>query len=338
MKREELLKALEMIKPGVDDKDKANLGQDNCLFSGDTVSSFNNDIAITYPIDSGIKALVRAMDLISILKKLRKISETVKIESISGKIMLTTSSSKNELATIEDPVVEERLLTVHKAVSDLKWMKLPVNFIDNLHVCAMAASKKESQFTLACVYAEGVNMIGSDNDKVAWATLDAPVKKMLIRASCVKSIININPIQYSGDSAFYHFKNEDGAIVSIRRVTGEYPIEYMNFFDFQGQTFSIPNEALGGIELASVFVDEKAPTISVQVHPGRCIISSGVKRGSSKFRVDISYKGEPFTFHIDPDVFKELLKHNTEITVGDNVAKIVVDDSNLKMLTTLILE
>jgi len=338
MNRAELLKALEIIKPGTDDKDKANLGQDNCLFNEDTVSAFNNEIAITYPINSALVAMIRAADLIALLKKMKKLSSTVTLTSDGKQMHVTTVDSKHTLSVLNDDVVEERLKAVHSSASSLKWMALPDNFVESVAICALAASKKESQFTLACVYADGVNMLASDNDKVAWATLTSPVKKLLVKASAVKNIVAINPIEYSGDKAFYHFRSADGAMVSVRRVTGEYPVEYIDFFKFDGNKFSIPSKALDGMDMMSVFIDEKSPTISVEVKPGRCIISNANSRGSSKFKVDITYKGDPFNFFIGHEVFSEMLKYNTDITVGDNVAKIISEDGAFKMLTTLIME
>lgn len=340
MNRASLLTALEMVKPGIDDKDKTNLGQDKCFFNEDTVSAFNNELAITYPIHSGVTALVRAMDLISLLKKMHKISNEVSLSSDGTSLEVTTVDSRTSIPVSSDTDVENRLTAIQEAVNakDMKWFDLPGNFQDCALICSLAASKRESQFTLACIYLDGLNALASDNDKVTWAILDKPIKKMLIKATAVKHIIAINPTQYSGDKSYFHFKNEDDAIISVRRVVGEYPVEYMGMFDFTGTVFSIPKKAIDGIGMLSVFIDDKAPAIKVDVQKGRCVMSSGASRGASKFKVDIQYNGEPFSFMIGPDVLGEMLKHSTDITVGDNIAKIVSDDETFKMITTLILE
>lgn len=339
MDRQILLTALEMIKPGIDDKDRSNLGRDNCLFTPTSVSAFNGDVAITYPVETGIQALVRANDLISLLKKMRKFSNEINLSVSESSLHVNTADSKTELAVVIDPEIEERLIAVHASVGSLKWMDLPDNFCDAATICSMAASKRESQFTLACVYFNEENALASDNDKVSWTILDKPVKPMLIKASCIKFITAINPVEYSGSKSFFHFRDKDGAVVSVRKVTGVYPVEYMDMFDFKGIVFSIPQteKTVGAIEMLSVFVDYKSPSVIVNVQKGVCIISASNGRGSSKFKVGIKYNGNPFSFQIGPDVLSELLKHSTDITIGDNIAKIVSDDEAFKMITTLIM-
>jgi hypothetical protein len=343
MNRNTLLSMFELIKPGVDTKAKGQNGQDLCLITHSGISAFNNEIFVTCPgniVDGKDSILVKALDVLAVLKKIKDKDEiNITIDS-GNSLHLGTKSTKITVSGVTDPEASDRLTSIESNVASIEeWADLPSNFNYCILMASFAASKREAQFTLACVYVDGSDVLGSDNNMIAWLEMDDEMDHMLIKASAVKSITALNPTKYFIDDSFYHFQNDTGAIISIRKVTGTYPVEFKDFFNFteDGMSFDLPVDLASGIEVASVFLDDAAPMISLDVHSGQIIVRSTNARGTAKSRAAITYKGPKFSFMIDPSILLEFLKYSTTLTVDEKItmASIKSDDGVLRMITSL---
>ena len=70
IKKEELLKALAAVKPGLSSKDVIEQST-SFAFMGGHVVTYNDEIAVRYPVDLEIEGAIRANELYSFLSKIK---------------------------------------------------------------------------------------------------------------------------------------------------------------------------------------------------------------------------------------------------------------------------
>lgn len=330
MKRKELLNALTAVKPGIASREIVE-SMTYFYFSGTHVTTYNDVISVQYPLKIDFTAFVKADDFYKALSKI--ITENVNLELIDDKLHMKSNKVKTSFATIEDPEIVSMINSVDESISGIeKYRKLPSNFCEAVKMCSFVASRNESDQTLTCIYINGTNVAASDNTRIAFSTVKSKMPKMLVKASEIDNLININPTAYALTKSWIHFKGESGCIFSVRRVIGEYP-DFSGFMNFEGQQIELPKEVLDGLDLASIFTDEENPSISVSVKKGVCRIFKESAAGSIDYREKIKWDGEPFTFNVSPVFLAEMLHYNTEITVASDKAKL--NSGDFTMITAL---
>ena len=292
-------------------------------FTGTHVVTYNNIVSIQHPLKTNFKAFVKANDFFNIIQRVSSEKIVTKLEN--GKLKLKAGKVNATLQTINDEEVTTRIEGISKQASGLKWLRLPENFSDAVSMCKFATSKNESDQTLTCVKLDGTSCIAADNKRAAFAKLAKPVKPMLLKATEVKALFDINPTGYALNKSWLFFRNKTGCTFAIRRVQGNYP-DFLSLFDFEGNTVEIPEEILEGVDIASIFTDDDTEKINVSVSNGMCKISVQSDAGQMEYSNPITYKGDSFEFSIAPDFLEEMMKHSTEITIHESRAKITSGD------------
>jgi len=325
MNRKNLLTALTQILPGVDKK-KTVESLSYFYLSRQHIISYNNKISIRFPLQTDFSAFIKANDLFNLVSKAS--ADEVLMKKDGDKVKIKIGKVQGTLATIEDEEFTVRLQNVSESLEGVKWMKLPDTFEECVLLCAFAASKSESEGTLTCVRISGVDATATDNSRIAHAKMSSEMKPLFLKASEVKSLLGINPTHYAGSKAWLHFKNEDGCVFSIRKVKGEFP-DCLPMFDFEGTEVTIPKEVLEGVDIASIFIDDSTPSISINISANKCVVTVESEAGNIKHSSDINYKGKEINFKINPDFFNEMMKHSTTLIVSDDKAKLSTENFSL---------
>lgn len=331
MKRIELLNILEKVKPGIASNDLVE-SMTYFLFSKKDIITYNDKISIQHPLKTEFNLFVKAKDLYKIVSTLT--TETISLTEKKGKLNIKSKSINANLSTIEDPEILARIKTVDKSLKNAKWEKLPDNFNESISLCSFNASNQEADKSLTCVYINNKDCVASDNHKIAHSILSETMETMLIKASEIKNLIAINPIEYSTSKAWLHFRNEDKCIFSIRRVDGEFP-DFFPFFDFEGDKINLSSNMLEGMNLTSVLIEQENPFVTIKIAKGFCNIFGKSDAGKIQHRSKIDYKGKKeISFIINPEFLKEMMSHSSSITVSKERAKLQTD-SDFSLLTSL---
>lgn len=330
MKRLDLLRILEKIKPGIAANELVE-SMTYFLFSGKNVVTYNDKISIQHPLKTDFNLFVKAKDLYKIVTTLS--SETVKMTEKNGKLNIKSKSLNANLSTIEDDEVRSRIKTVEKSLKKAKWAKLPENFCGNISLCSFNASTLETEQTLMCVYINNTDCVASDNRRIAHSVFSEPMEEMLIKASEIKNLIAIEPTEYSKTKTWLHFKNESKCIFSIRRIDGQFP-DFLPFFEFEGEQINLPSNILEGMDLTSVLVDQSDPFVTVTISNGICVVTGKSESGKIQHRSKIDYKGKEISFVINPNFLKEMMSHTSSITVAAERAKLKTEN-NFTLVTAL---
>lgn len=321
MKRKDLLDALLSVKPGIASKDVIE-SMTYFYFSGDHVISYNDVISIQYPFKTEFKAFVKADDFFKIISKIK--SETIAFKLEDGQLKMKADKMLNSFSTIFDDEIVQRIDTVKDTLNGVSMKKLPADFVEAVTLCTQVASKNESDQMLTCLSINGKDVIATDNIRIAHYSLKSQMDEMLVKASELKSLVNINPIKYAVTSSWVHFQNNEGCTFSIRRVKGTYP-DMLKFTDFDGVEVTLPKEILDGVDIASVFTDEADDAISITIKKGKCRVYKESSAGKIDFREDIKYNGQDITFKINPNLLKEMMSHSTNIVIAVRSAKLQTD-------------
>lgn len=319
-----------MLRPGVDTKDIVE-SMTYYFFSGTDIITYNNKISIQHPFKSEFKLFVKAKDLFGLLSKTTM--EEVSLKEKDGKLNVSSKKFKANLATIIDEEVVARIKAVEKSLKKIKWETLPENFCTNLSLCSYTASKQESDGTLTCVYINKTDCSSSDNNRVSHAILSSEMDTMLVKASEIKNLMAIAPLEYSVTKSWLHFRNKENCIFSIRRISGDFP-EFLQFFEFKGIKLDLPKDILEGVDIASIFMDSDDSAINFNIKDNICIISIKSDNGKIQHRSKIKYKGKEIAFSINPDFLREMMQYSSTITLGKDKIKLQTENG-YSLLTAL---
>jgi len=327
---ENMLGIITKIKAGTT-KSEYLEGMSHVFFSGTDIISYNDKISIQYPFKTDFSAFVEADKLHKLLSKLK--TGTLNIEEIDDKLTISCKTTKVKLSTIEDNEVSNRISSVSESLKTAKWKKLPDDFSPNILLCSYTASKQESDGTLTCVYVNGDVCVASDNNRISCATIGSEIDDMFIKATEIKNLVNTNPISYFSAKSWLHFKNADGCIFSIRKVTGTFP-DFLQFFEFDGVEVTLPREIITGIDIASIFADVIDPIINLKIKNGVLFLSTKSDGKGAIHRVKIDYSGKEISLNINPNFLKEMMSHASSITISEDKVKLETD-SGFRMITAL---
>ncbi|MCP4373937.1 MAG: hypothetical protein GY797_38410 [Deltaproteobacteria bacterium] len=333
MNRKKLLDVLKKVKPGIADKDIVE-SMTYFYFSGKEVVTYNDKISILHPLETEFNLFVKADDLYKIVSLSK--AEKLKIVENGTQLNIRSAQMNVNLTTIIDEEIVDRIGLIEKSLKDVKWKKLPSNFMESATLCSFAAAKIEAESTLSCVYIKGEKIMAFNNDQFASATLKGKVSEMFLKASQLSNLVSIEPELYVVTKAWLHFKSEDGCVFSIRRIDGDFPEKDMEgALDFEGRSVDLSTDILEGADIASIFVDTMEPVISVKITKGKCIVSVTSEGGGSQHRSKLVYEGPDIEFNLNPDFLREMLAHSTTITVDDDSTKAKLSTENFTMMTSL---
>lgn len=332
MNRQDLYNALNAVKPGIASKE--TIESMTFFFLDDKrIVAYNDQICVQYPINLGVSCFVKAIDFYKVLSKLT--SDEITITLKDQKLNVKSGKNNINLATIMDEELVARIKKVNKSLKDIEWKKLPSNFTEAITSCAFCASKNESQGTITYVKIEDKEVIATNNSQAAMYKIDGKVDLMYLKALSVKDISNLNPSLYSVSKAWVHFKNEDNCIFSVRKVEGDFPNLKDIFGNIKADSIDIPEDIKDGIDVASIFVDNENPYVSVKFEDNKCTIDVKSQNGSSSsYSTKMKYKEKAISFNINPDFLLKMLKHSSKLKVSDSIA--MIESDGFKIATALV--
>lgn len=330
--KKELQKALEIVKPGVSQKDMIEQST-NFAFMGNRVVTYNDEISISTTIpDMDLTGAVSANELYSFLSKVK--TEDIDIETTDNEILLKAGKVKAGLSfqtEIKLPLEEIDEIT--------EWKELPENFIDALSFCSFCYSKDLSKPILTCIHIFSSGAESCDNARYSKKVFTSPIdiSNTLIPGNTVKELIKYKPMEISLGTGWAHFKSGE-TIFSCRIFQDEYP-NTSNMLDIEEDSVDIifPKDMLDMIDKASVFSkssDLDDSCISIFLENKKIIIKSKNTCGWTQEESPIRYSGEKKEFMINPTALMDICKQTNKCTI--NSQKIVFKESDWVHLIGLI--
>lgn len=305
IKTNELRHALEVVKPGLANKELIEQTTSFAFIPGKIIT-YNDKIAISYPIrEIDFQAAVPAQKLYSLIKTLKE--EEVTLELKDTELLIKCGKAKAGIKIDTD--IRLPLEQIEEAG---EWQEISENFVKGLASVVPVCSADVSLSAITCLKVNSSTLQATDNLRaIVWKLQDTlNIKEFLLPSDVVSVIVNIHPIKMSVAENWVHFKNEQGVEVAVRVHVDSFP-------DFD-KILSIPMEHKIDIPEKLFTMMERATIFGKEISGGRLLVQ--VVYGGGKVRVrgvceegwynefcDCDYKQEELIeFEVTPSLFKDV--------------------------------
>lgn len=312
IKKTELLEALSKVKPAL--SNKAIIEQtDHFIFDNDFVRTYNDEIAISYPFKSGIKAAVKASEFYKLVSKIDK----EKIDLSSDGPNINISVSDKEKGRI---ISQTEIICPAVEISSRRWMPLPKEFTAGIRLCSFSADKNMLMRELTCLFIKDEFIVSSDNFRATKYIMTGkfPVP-ILLPATIATELSKYDAEKYIIEDSWIHFKNKEEIIFSSRIVLGEYPEQVFDLFNPEGDKVEIPKDLKSGVDKAGVFVEgiNSDDLICLEAKDGTMTCRGEGTLGEWNSDYEIKYKKE-FKAKVSSEALKEILSYTSDMTVSED--------------------
>ena len=318
----ELQKALEIVKPGLANKEIIEQSTSFAFINGN-VTTYNDEISISHPL-TGLKltGAVKAEELYKLLSKTK--GDEIEMEIKDNEIHFTSGKGKAGLT-----LQAEIKLPLEEIADKEDWQELPDGFAKDVLFVAQACSNDMSRPVLTCVHINPEGHIeSSDGFRIIRLEKQIGVEEsILIPATAAVEVAKLKPINISLSKGWAHFQSEEGTVLSCRVFDDKYPA-VGKLLNVEGIELLLPKAILEIIERAAVFakrdhfLDEE---IQVKIENKKIQIRGESDTGWYEEETNIRYTGDPVVFAITPYLFQEILKVTQTCILGTNHIKFTGD-------------
>jgi len=330
IKKDQLKEALEIVKPGLADKEIIEQTT-SFAFMGGKVITYNDEICISHPIEGiDLEGVIKAEELYKFLGKVKK--DEIVVTTEENEILMKAGRARAGFA-----LMLEVLLPIDKELSKKdEYKKLPEKFLKAIEFATPCVSKDMTNPKLACVHLNKEGLIeATDNFRIVRYTLDKelPFETTLIPGLSMKEVLKIEPTLVTEGEGWLHFKNEQGTEISCRTLDERF-VDISSVLpktdDFIQITF--PEETDEILEKAKIFSQSMSKqtneeSVSVSITDNRLLIESKSETAWFKEFVKIKdYTGEDFSFSITPYLLQDILKETSVCMLYKNMLKFSSED------------
>jgi hypothetical protein len=322
MKKQNLVDALEIVKPGLAGKEVIEQSTSFAFMEGRVVT-YNDEISISHPVEGlEITGAIQAAELYLILKKIKQ--DEIEVEITDTEIQFTAGRVKVGLI-----LQQEINLPLEEIGAITKWKTLPEGFFPAMKMAMLSCSTNNSEPILTCVHVNQEGYIeGSDGFRVMRTTLPKkfPIPTFLIPATAVNNLIKLNPVKVSAGEGWIHFKTENETVMSCRVFEEKFP-DTSVLLNVEGSEFTFPRTINEILDRANVFTKQECGTLSddvtVVLENNRIKISSKSETGWFLEEANIKYNEEKLEFNIVPSLLKNILSSVLSCTFNGRILKFV---------------
>jgi len=327
MNRKELIEGIKRIKPGLVKDNVIELAE-FISFNENEIVSFNNEISISYPYDSGLKGAVKGDELLRILQQLPddidiKIKKDKLVITKKGKNKITASLNMLEVQTDTWPEIPE------------DFEPLPKNIVEGLKFCLFSVSPDPAMGALNCIRIGLDHVISCDNFRATKFILNSETDmgvSLLIPLSLAKVLVNYDIVNFAQDDNWLFFEDDYGVIICCKKVELDYPAEQVyGLFKSEGELITLPDDfriALDRSEILSQIDIEKQKIVKLELLKNKIIISSGGDTGSYKEEIAIDYDKDELTIMVNPVHMKQILLNCSEFMLTESNINFKTDTFN----------
>lgn len=328
IKRTDLLQDLENVLPGVASKEI--IEQTDCfIFRDKTIMAYNDIMAISHPTDLDITAAVKAKEFRALISKLSQ--EEIEFDLDGDKILIKEKSEKTENESWI-AIEQEITLPTDEITIPEKWLKLPLDFITAIENCLFSVAKDMSLELLTNLHCANTYMESCEINRISRYFFEGDYKfrkEMLIPYKQAMKLKKYKPTKYNVKPGWVYFKTDDGTVISIRTMEGE----FKNFdfvFELEGDSFTFPQHIQDSIDRSEIFaksqMDENDAIVHIELKKNLFQIKGESITGGTTEKIKVKYIGEPISFSIHPKYLKEIVGkiRKTKIVKRENQAKMLI--------------
>lgn len=321
MDRKLLLEALDRVSPGLSPKE--SIEQSDCyVFLGDRVVTFNDEIAVSYPIDIDIEGAVKAKPFYEIIKRLK--DKDVELEIVKGELRFNGKKGRGGVC-----IQDEIELALDEFSKEKEWVPCPHGFTKALQFALYTVSKDENLGVATGVHVCDTYVESTDNFRVSrkfYEDLELPFDNFVIPAPSAKQLLNYDLGEIYVDGSWAHFRTLDNTEISCRIYNEDFP-ELDEFVEnFKGTAIDLPEDFANIVDRAGVFsdVDDELSLdkVMVVIEDGKLTIKGETTEvGFWEESTELEYKGDQVDFYSSPAHLIEMFEITHRVTIGDNLIR-----------------
>lgn len=309
--REELLKVLEFVKPGLSPKEL--IEQSSCfVFQEGKVFSYNDEVSCSMKCPLDITGAVPAAQFLELLDKLK--DDELDIAPTNGELIIKGTREESGLR-----MEKEVLLPLSAMEQCEKWNKLPSGFTEAIELVQQCCSKDENRFAITCVNIHPEWIEAADDFQMTRYKIKTGIEnRILVRQVAIKEVPKAGMTRFGQTKSWMHFKNKDGLILSCRKYPDDYP-NLSSILKIKGNKAKLPKGLADAIPKAEIFSSTNPDNDLVKVHlrPKKWRLTGIGTMGRYKKWGKTTYDGEPITFLISPKLLTEIVKRHREVEISE---------------------
>lgn len=316
----ELQKALEIVKPGLANKEMIEHSTSFAFINGKVVT-YNDEISLSHPVEGlEIAGAIQAEELYKFLTKLKK--DEIEITIKDNQILLKAGPRSQAGLTLHQDIK----LPLEEIGDVGKWKTLPEDFIRQVSFAVGSCSRDMSKPVLTCVHVTKEGIIeSSDGFRITRCELGEkiPVKTFLLPATSATQLDKLNPTKIAEGEGWIHFKTDEGTVMSCRIFEDDFP-DITPFMEVEGVEITFPKTIVEVLDRVSVFskrdyfLDEH---ITITLEDNRLKISAKSLTGWSNEELNLKYSDDPISFDITPYLLMDILKETLTCIISENRLK-----------------
>jgi hypothetical protein len=318
MNREELIKIVQSLMPGVDSSGGI-LAQSDCIVIKDGMAyTFNDQIAVRTLVPFSFDGALEASTLLTMLQKLD--GEVLKVVEMENKVHFKGIKRSGSMALNKSIELPISIIELPK-----KWRPVHEHFCKALSTAAKATGKDESRYTFTCVHAAPDFVEASDNTQLIRWKMDTGIRKSILMSGTTANILNRYNVKEAGlTHGWAHFRDVSDLIYSVRLHEDEYPTMDV-FLNVEGEEIVFPPDIGEAANRASSFLSSKhTDEVKMTLSEGKLKIEGSSNTANFCERMKVDYRGPDISFYVHPYVCGSL---------SSGAKKTIISDTRIKVTT-----
>ena len=296
--RVEMSDILSSLKPGINLNGVIDYA-DSFIFQGDSVHSYNNEIAVGHPLPEGL-SLTGAVVAEPLLRFLSCVSaESVNFDTTEKELIVKTKNSKASFPLKIDKSFPVSCIPIPEKKG---WKELSCQLVDALLLVAKSSSSvPTSILSFICIRKQLV--IATDRFCLSAFMIPGLEDMPLLPSGIVSYFQEFKPTMFSFSKDWIHFFNEKESTLSCRCGEGEFP-DVSSLLKITGQTILLPKDLSEVLKRAGLFskteIDFEKQLISLEAKEGQLFVKGTGWTGSFEETIPMEDDSE-FSFSVHPD-------------------------------------
>lgn len=323
MKRSELLTALEIVRPGLANREVIEQST-SFAFMKNRVVTYNDEISISHPIEGlDVEGAIQADELYKILQRISK--EDIDITVSENEILITAGKAKAGLT-----LFQEIKLPLQEIGEMEDWHLLPTNFIRGLKFVIPSCGRESSKPNLMNIHCNDQGFLeASDGHRISRLVLNKElgIPTFLLPSDTARKVFGLAPNKIANGKGWVHFKTDLGTIISCRKNEDKFP-DTTALIQVQGIELTLPDGIEDVLDRASVFAKRDSlleEQILFKAEKQKLTIRSESDTGWFEEKLKVEFQ-EYVNFSITPALFKDIIKETKTFTLNPKLIKFEGED------------
>jgi len=325
VKRDDLLKCLAYVEPGLSSKDVIEQSSSYVLRRG-RLHTFNDNVSCSVKLPDGMRTLECAIPSAEFRNLLSKLTDDELDVSMGGKdgaedqLLLRMKQTRRAGIRVQ--------LSITSPVDEIEmpknWVSVPNGFAEAVETVGQVAGTGESLFTLCCIHITPKGIEACDNFQAIRYRLPTGLSgSVLVRKDDLTKIAKLDLEEWSLSDSWLHVRNSSGLQASCRRWDQDY-MKLGPLLNVDGQEGVLPKGLEDAIQKAEVFASSKdnLTGLTINLNSSRLLLRAEGSVGWYEERQRVEYHGEPVSFRTAPRLLKEVCRRASRCVIGETKLKV----------------